>query len=163
MKIYITWPAWSWKSTLAQKLGSHYAIPVIHLDTLLYWDTWIENENYHILQEEAIRQPEWIIEGSSCSIIKKMPDIDQIIILDTPAMSNVFRILQRYYQKKRVGIHLPNRFSSLLLFKTLIWRKRQFPRIVKNIQWMDYCKKLTIFHSPYWVFESLIKSREHPH
>lgn len=147
MKIYITWPGWSGKSTLARKLSLLYNMPLVNLDNLLWKDGWIENENYWALQSEEVKKPDWIIEWPSCSIIKIMRNnVDLIILLNTPAIWNVFRILKRsikefFLWEKREWLMLnkANKIDLSFILRTLKYKKRQLPRILKNIE--DYWLK----------------------
>lgn len=151
MKIYITGPGWSWKSTIAKKLSEHFGIPVTHLDELLWNPDWTENENYGKLQKEAITGPDWIIEWPSCSIVKSMPSVDKIIILDYPPLGNVWRILLRRLKsalgKRRAGAILPDRLNSDFIHRTFIWRKRQLPRLMENIKFSGLANRVVILNS----------------
>lgn len=166
MRIYITWPAGSGKSTLAQQLWEYYSIPVTHLDTLLWNRDWTENPRYKELQEEVIQGSSWIIEWSSCSIIKSMYEVDRIIILDTGYLGNIWRILKRtiihmLWKEKRIGINIPERWNTSLLIKSITWRKKQLPRIIENIRLQNLHNKVIYIHSCTHSFEqakTIIKS-----
>lgn len=102
---------------------------------------WTENKSYRALQEKAVAGDNWIIEGSSISILKTIKDrADLVIILNYPPVGNIIRIIKRYlngifFREKRTGWKLENnnelRFGFLL--NTLKWRTRQLPRIRANI------------------------------
>lgn len=149
MRIYITWPAGSGKSTLAQQLWEYYSIPVTHLDTLLWNRDWTENPHYKELQEAVLQEPSWIIEWPSCSIIKSMYEVDRIIILDTGYLGNIWRILKRtlshaLWKEKRIGINVPERWNTSLLIKSIMWRKKQLPRVMENIWLQNLQSKIII-------------------
>ena len=164
MRIYITGPSWSGKSTLAERLGAHFRIPVIHLDELLYEEGFVENEDYWALQVEVIRKNEWIIEGASVSILKIMQHrIDRVIILNYPPIGNVIRVLFRFFEwllwKRRVGWNTEknsNRLWWRFLVKTTNWRTRQLPRIRINIMECSLQDKLIEIDSIKNAFEQSI-------
>lgn len=140
MRIYITGPGGSGKSTLALKLWEKYRIPVIHLDEFLWNADGTENKNYKKLQWEAITQKDWIIEWASCSILEKVGDkIDFIVLLNPPPLGNVWRVFWRFVKErilneKRIGFSFRNGLSIVFLIKTLFYRVRQLPRIRENIE-----------------------------
>lgn len=143
MRIYITGAGGSGKSTLANQLSQKYHISVTHLDELQWLENWIENPQYRMLQDQAIQEENWIIEGSSCSIIASMESrVDTIIILNTSPIGNVLRILKRCILSiwsKQIGrpdIRGADRLDFAFLARTLNWKQRQLPRIKKIID--DY-------------------------
>lgn len=164
MRIYIVWPGWSGKSTLAKQLWSYFNIPIIHLDELQWKPGWIENKEYRNLQNKAIAQDNWIIEGSSVSIIKTMKDrVDVVIVLNHPPIGNIFRILKRYlkwifFQEKRIGWAMENihELRTDFLFNTLRWRTRQFPRIRANIEEYSLEGKVMEIQSLENIFERIV-------
>lgn len=161
MKIYVTWPWWSWKSTISKKLGKQYDLPVIHLDKLLWIQPWFENKNYWDLQRAAINEEKWIIEWPSCSIVKNMKNnIDVIILLNPDPIINVYSVIKRYikcrfFNENRIGVNKEskNQLSLSFLYRTLIYRKRQLPRLLKNINdsWLNF--KLLEINSFYKSFD----------
>jgi adenylate kinase family enzyme len=158
MKIYITGPAWSGKSTISLQLAQYYDIPVIHLDDLLWNADWTENLDYKKLQQEALSWPDWIIEWPSCSIVRSMQGVDKIIILNYPPIGNICRIIKRYLKASilgdlRVGMRLPERFNMSLLYRTFIWRKQQLPRLLLNIEITGLYANTQILTSPQSAFE----------
>lgn len=159
MKIYITGPAGSWKSTLARKLGEHFEVPTIHLDELLWNNDWTENEDYGKLQKEAIAKPDWIIEWPSCSIVKSMSEVDRIVILDYPPLGNIWRILLRRlkstFGKERIGVVLPDKLTMDFIHRTFVWRKRQLPRLMENIRSSGLSDRVLILESPNTSFQKV--------
>lgn len=164
MRIYITGPGGSGKSTLAQKLGQHYNVPVVHLDTLQWQENWVENEDYRTLQQEAIAEPNWVIEWASCSIIPAMKDsVDFIVLLNYPSAGNILRIIKRllkelFLRQKRVGLDSvnTNRLTLDFLLRTARYKTRQLPRIRKNISDSFLDGKLIEFKSPKNAFERIL-------
>ncbi|MDD2487463.1 MAG: hypothetical protein PHS92_03770 [Candidatus Gracilibacteria bacterium] len=155
MKIYITGPGGSGKSTISIKLAKLYNLPVIHLDKLLWVQPGVENKNYGDLQRAAIKEEKWIIEGPSCSIVKEMKnDIDLIILLNPNPIINVFNVVKRYikgrfFNGERIGVNIEseNQLSLNFLYRTLIYRKRQLPRLLKNINDSGLIPKLLEINS----------------
>lgn len=160
MRIYITGPAGSGKSTIAKQLWEYYSLPVTHLDTLLWKENWIENPDYKELQGEVLKKESWIIEWPSCSIIKSMDMVDAIIILNTGYIGNMGRILKRtllhrFWKEKRIGIKITERWNMSLFLKTLTWRKRQLPRILKNIELHGLQEKTCVIHTSKNMFQEV--------
>lgn len=163
MRIYITGPAGSGKSTLAQQLWTHYDIPVVHLDELMWKPGLMESEEYRILQAQEISKDVWIIEWSSVSILRLMAHrVDRVIILNTPPIGNMLRIIMRFLKsflwEKRVGFNSTETqsFPFKLLLKTAIWRKKQLPRIRFNIQECSLWERVLEVHSIENVFEKIV-------
>ncbi len=54
------------KSTLAQKIGKAFSIPVIHLDKLYWLPGWVHrtNEDFECLLEIELKKSAWIIDGN---------------------------------------------------------------------------------------------------
>lgn len=163
MRIYITGPAWSGKSTLAQHLGTHYDIPIVHLDELMWEPGLVENEDYRALQSQEISKDSWIIEWSSVSILKLMIHrVDKIIILNTPPIGNILRIIMRFLQsfswEKRVGFNSTKTqsFPFKLLLKTTTWHKKQLPRIRANIEEYSLWEMVLEVHSIKNVFDTIV-------
>ncbi len=164
MRIYITGPAWSGKSTLAERLGKYFHIPVIHLDELQWQTWWMENENYRAEQTLIVAKDDWIIEWSSVSVLKTLQhQVDNIIILNYSPIGNIMRILKRFFLwflwKKRIGWNGGKNMSWLkwsFLIKTANWQKRQLPRIRANVMECSLESKLIEIDSIENVFEKVI-------
>jgi len=116
----------------------------------------MENKEYRNLQSQAISQDNWIIEGSSVSILKAMKDcVDVVIILNYLPLGNIFRILKRYFksiffQEKRIGWKVENtqELQFDFLFNTFRWRTRQLLRIRTNITECSLENKVIEIYSP---------------
>lgn len=164
MRIYITGPGWSGKSTLATRLGTHLNIPVVHMDELQWEKWWVKNKNYKELQAVAVANDAWIIDGCSVSILKTMKDrVDVVVLLNHPPISNVVRVIKRYLRgkflkEKRIGWSMPdvNEIHLDFLLNTLRWRKRQLPRIRENIKNCSLSSKIIEMKSPENMFEKVI-------
>lgn len=100
MKIAIIGYSGAGKSTLAQKLGQLYQIPVLHMDTLQFGPHW------QARAQEAVRadlkafmqQENWVIDGnySFAYYEERMEQADQIIFLNFPRWSSLYRAIKRY-------------------------------------------------------------------
>ncbi|MDD2917120.1 MAG: hypothetical protein PHH70_04725 [Candidatus Gracilibacteria bacterium] len=164
MRIYITGPGGAGKSTLAKQLGAHYSIPVTHLDELQWGIDMVEKEEYRALRAAIIAEENWIIEGSSPSVLKAMKDcVDVVIVLNYSPIGNIFRILKRhvksvFFGEKRIGWSLDGVHELRLgfLFKTLRWRTRQLPRIRQNIMECALEGKVIEIDSIEGVFEKVV-------
>jgi adenylate kinase family enzyme len=162
MQIYITGPAGSGKSTLAKKLWEKFSIPVTHLDELLWNPDWTENPNYQELQKQVIQQRDWIIEWPSCSIVRSIPEATSIFILDYPPISNVKRVIFRWFQsifgfRKRIGVVLPDKITFDFLKRTYVWRTRQLPRLLENCKSAGNSSKIIYLHDFQNSFEECEK------
>ncbi|VWC63919.1 hypothetical protein BLA50215_00002 [Burkholderia lata] len=107
MRVFVTGPTRSGKTTLASKLARRESLPLFHLD-----DThWVRHPAGDVrrapserlaLLEQVVQQDAWIIEG----VQFKWSDIaieraDCIVILDIPRWQNTMRILRRFSSRCR--------------------------------------------------------------
>lgn len=110
MRIAVLGYSGAGKSTLARALGERYTIPVLHLDTVQFTPGWLERD-----REEAQRMvhafmenPEWVIDGtySKFEYQRRLEEADQIIFLDFPRFTCLFRAVRRYFSFR--GKHRPD-------------------------------------------------------
>ena len=100
MKIVIIGYSGGGKSTLAQTLGSHYNIPVLHLDSVHFKPAWVErddNESNEIVRKFIKENDSWIIDGNYRKIAPERFDLaDQLIFLNYNRFFCVRSVLKRY-------------------------------------------------------------------
>jgi adenylate kinase family enzyme len=87
------------KSTLARKLGDLLDLPIVHLDALHWRPGWVEppEDEWRALQEAAVAQQRWIIDGNYGSTLDiRLAAADAIIFLDLPRTLCVWRIFLRW-------------------------------------------------------------------
>ena len=104
MKIVITGFSGSGKSTLAKRLGNHYNIPVLHMDSLHYKQNWEERDKdeFESLTQEFINgNDSWIIDGNYRNTAKNRIDMaDTLIFLDYNRFTCLKGVLSRYNRYK---------------------------------------------------------------
>ncbi len=92
-----------------------------------------------------------------------MDSVDRIVVLDYPPIGNAFRMTKRYLKAQflgegRIGMKLPEKFNPSLVLRTLVWRKRQLPRLLENIPVAKRGKSVTILRSQKFAFETIVRS-----
>ena len=102
MRIFVTGPTGSGKTTLAARLGDQIGSPVHTLDDI-HWvrhpsgDRRREPEERLQLLERLVRRNAWIIEGVQFKWADAaMSQADLIVVLDVPRWRNISRILRRF-------------------------------------------------------------------
>ncbi len=115
---------------------------------------------------------DWIIEGSSVSILKIMKErVDRVVILNFSPLGNITRILQRFikqifFGEKRIGWSAKdmNGLRLEFLVNTMRWRTRQLPRIRTNIEYLALDDRVLEFNkSPKKVFEMVCREIDNHH
>lgn len=89
------------KSTFANQLGENLHIKVHHLDKLFWKPNWVEasREEFISVQEEIVKDEEWIIEGNySNTFESRLRKADTIIYLELPLYVCLYRVLKRRIQ-----------------------------------------------------------------
>ncbi|QDE41496.1 AAA family ATPase [Luteibacter pinisoli] len=108
-RICIVGPSSSGKSTLADAIGRHAGLPVIHLDQLhhLPHTAWQPRprEAFHALHDAAIAQDRWVIDGNYSSCMpQRMARATGFILLDVPTLTSLRRYLHRtLFERRRIG------------------------------------------------------------
>ena len=103
MKIAVIGYSGSGKSTLAQRLCAHYALPVLHLDTVQFLPGWRERDReskqelvWNFLEQHV----EWVIDGTYPKLHyeQRMEAADRIVLLLFPPLSALLRVTRRYFR-----------------------------------------------------------------
>ncbi|MDO4460331.1 MAG: DNA topology modulation protein [Clostridia bacterium] len=105
MKIAILGHSGSGKSTLARKLGEHYKIEVLHLDTVQWMPNWTERpleEKKTIVENFMNTHDEWVIDGNYSNLYqeRRLEEADMIVEMLFGRFASFFRVLRRYKQYK---------------------------------------------------------------
>lgn len=110
MRIAVLGYSGAGKSTLARALGERYTIPVLHLDTVQFTPGWLERdrEEAQRMVHAFMKNPEWVIDGnySKFEYQRRLEEADQIIFLDFPRFTCLFRAVRRYFSFR--GKHRPD-------------------------------------------------------
>ena len=86
------------KTTLAQKLGTIFNLPIIHIDGINYNPNWekVEKEKRDKLILEKIKNEKWISDGNYSSTLKeRIEKSDLIIWLDYSGFDSIKGVLSR--------------------------------------------------------------------
>lgn len=155
MKIALIGYSASGKSTLAQKLGKLYSIPVLHLDTVHHLPGWQA-------KERAVEQKEvenflntntcWVIDGNytKLSYERRLEEADIIYIVALNRFACLYRAFCRYlYFKHKSRPDLADGCHEKLDFTFICWilwkgRTGQKRQNLKNAiaQYPDKCRLL---------------------
>ena len=104
MKIVIIGYSGSGKSTLAKTLGTHYNIPVLHLDSVHFEPGWVErkDEEANEIVKQFIKDNEsWIIDGNYRKLAPKRFELsDEIIFLNYNRFTCLKGVIKRYFENK---------------------------------------------------------------
>lgn len=145
MRIYITGPAGSGKTTLAKQLSEAFKITHTDLDDI-FWNN--QEDTFGIKRDDSIRfqmyenilnRQSWIIEGAYLSWPSKgFLLADKLIFLDMQKNILSYRIIKRFIKRK---LHLDDckkkeTLNSLL--KLLRWNKNQAIKMKKYLDLKNY-------------------------
>lgn len=164
-RIMILGSAGSGKSTLSQKLGPIYNLPVIHLDKYYWKADWVgtPNEEWDSIVEDLTMQDQWIIDGNySRTIDIRMKRANLIIYLDMPRWLCLYRVLKRrviYHKKTRPDMNEKCPEKIDLEFLKWVWnyRKRSRGKTLSKLEQIKNDKQVIIVKNRKQVFELLEK------
>ena len=129
-RIMILGPSNSGKSTLAVALGSRLSIAPIHLDRLqhLPHTNWQQRPeaDFVALHDEAIQQPEWIIDGGYSRVMpQRLRLATGIVVLNDTLSARYVRYFHRsLFQRKRAGGLDGDQDSVSWLMIRWLWKSR---------------------------------------
>lgn len=99
-KIAIIGSGGSGKSTLSQRLGKEFELPVYHLDTLYWKPGWCkpESEEWADIQKKLCQQASWIVDGNYVSTLDiRLDTCDTVIFLDVNRFTCIYRVIKRTF------------------------------------------------------------------
>ncbi|XQN77081.1 DNA topology modulation protein [Streptococcus oralis] len=133
MKIAIIGYSGAGKSTLAEKLSNYYSIPKLHMDTLQFQPDWQDSDRDWMKSEMKSflnNHSDWVIDGnySWCYYEERMLKADQIIFLNFPPWTCLFRAFKRYLTYRRkvresMAAGCPERFDWEFI-RWILWDGR---------------------------------------
>ena len=136
MKIYIVGTVASGKSTLANKLGQRYNLPVYHLDELVHQKNAtaklgnIQRSDAEIdrLFREILQQPDFIIEDTLRRRFQfALQEVDKVVYIDLPMRILKYRVFKRFF-KQKLGLEKANYKPSLQFLKLMLTWLKDSPR-----------------------------------
>lgn len=126
VRVFVTGPTGSGKSTFADKISGAAGLPLHSLDDL-HWekgpsgDRRREPEQRLALLLPLVRQSSWVIEGVQFKWADAALDrADKIMVLDIPRWRNIMRILKRFASRRLASEHNP-RATLAALREELRW------------------------------------------
>lgn len=141
-RIMIIGSAGAGKSTLSQKLGEYYKLPIIHLDKHYWLANWTPrtNEEWDVMVKQFADQEQWIIDGNySRTMDARLSRADQVIYLDMPTWLCLYRIFKRrimYHKKSRPDMN--ERCEEKLDYEFVKWvwnyRKRSRAQTLSKLK-----------------------------
>lgn len=129
------------KTTLAQKLGTIFNLPIIHIDGINYTPNWekVEKEKRDKLILEKIKNEKWISDGNYSSTLKeRIEKSDLIIWLDYSGFDSIKGVLSRRIKninKEKQEIPGCKERISWEFFKYVVtYRRKARNKIVEKIK-----------------------------
>jgi adenylate kinase family enzyme len=127
-RIHIIGSPGSGKTTLAQELSAHLAIPWHELDVVAYEGgvgSKIPLEARLLSLQQIMAQPRWITEGAYLWWTEQLLDHAELIVwLDLPPYLNGWRIVQRHFQASWAGTNRHPGIKKLLRFLFFTMKKQ---------------------------------------
>jgi adenylate kinase family enzyme len=97
-RIVIIGPLGAGKSTLAVELGRRLGIPVHHLDSLYWGDSWTATPaaEWQALLDRLVAGESWILDGNfTSSLSERLAAADTVIYLDVSPLTSTIRATRR--------------------------------------------------------------------
>ena len=141
-KIMIIGSGGAGKSTLARELGKILKLPIFHLDAYYWKPGWVAtpNDEWDALQEQLVKQDQWIIDGNyGRTQTIRMNEADVIILLDISKWITTFRVIKRriqYHGKTRPDLNEGCPESLDFEFIKFVWQfqKKKIPKILEVLK-----------------------------
>lgn len=139
------------KTTLANKLGEKYSIPVYHLDGIHHLENWVprdKEERDKIILEKA-SQEKWIMDGTyKTTLEERAKKSDMIIYLKYSKLARIKGIMGRYLKnrnKEKAEIPGCKEKMDMEFFKfTLNWDKTK-GNTIEDVLEKNKDKEIIIF------------------
>lgn len=126
------------KTVLANRLSRLLGLPITHLDSLRYTDTWqiVPEDEFVAAQQAVAATGRWVIDGNSlASMPVRFAAADTIVFLDLPARVCLWGVLRRRL-RYRGGQHpdgVHDRVTWSFLAYVWRYRRRTRPRVRRCI------------------------------
>ncbi|MEK3980787.1 DNA topology modulation protein [Psychrobacillus sp. FSL K6-2836] len=155
-KIALIGSGGSGKSTLARRLGEKLNIEVYHLDALFWKLNWTPTakEEQRKVQNELVKQEEWIIDGNYNGTMDiRLNAVDTIIFVDINRVICIYRVFKRMIQyrgKSRPDMAegVNERFDFDFLKWVWDYPKTKKPVVLEKLEKLPNDKKVIILKSP---------------
>lgn len=155
-KIALIGSGGSGKSTLARRLGEKLNIEVYHLDALFWKPNWTPTakEEQRKVQNELVKQEEWIIDGNYNGTMDiRLNAVDTIIFVDINRVICIYRVFKRMIQyrgKSRPDMAegVNERFDFDFLKWVWDYPKTKKPVVLEKLEQLPNDKKVIILKSP---------------
>ncbi|WCM25435.1 hypothetical protein NDN01_15365 [Sphingomonas sp. QA11] len=128
MRLFVTGPTGSGKTTFAARVAREAALPLYSLDDL-HWIRHPDGDRRRAPEERLAllrplaRQTRWVIEGVQFKWADAALDnADKIVVLDLPRWRNTLRIVRRFLSRGRFSSHDP-RATWAALGQEMRWSK----------------------------------------
>ena len=139
------------KTTLADKLGKKYNLPVYHLDGIHHLENWVprdKKERDNIILEKS-NQEKWIMDGTyKTTLEERARKSDMIIYLNYSSFARIRGIMGRYLKnrnKEKPEIPGCKEQMNMEFFKfTLKWDKTK-GNTIREVLEKNKNKKIMIF------------------
>jgi len=103
MKILVIGSPGAGKSTLSKALGRQLDIPVVHLDAHFWQPGWVMSERsvFDDFLKKTMAKDKWIMDGHySRTLPDRIKEADQVIYIDMPLHTRLYRVVKRRFQYK---------------------------------------------------------------
>lgn len=137
------------KTILSENLKNELNLPVIHIDTINYFDHWVERdieERDKIILEKS-KGEKWIIDGTYISTLKeRVAKADLVIYLDYSTFAQVRGVIKRFLKNPNKmkqdipGCEEQMTFSFLLF--VINWRRNKRKKVLSSLSTIDQSKIL---------------------
>jgi adenylate kinase family enzyme len=140
-RIVIIGPLGAGKSTLAVELGRILEIPVHHLDTLYWGDTWTAPSpaEWDGLLDRLVAGDSWIIDGNfSSSLPRRLAAADTVVYLDAPRLTSAVQATKRrLFHRWRPGPGVAGgarpMFNAQLFRWIWVYRRETRPQLFEQL------------------------------
>ncbi|NYI05546.1 topology modulation protein [Allostreptomyces psammosilenae] len=130
----------SGKSYVSRRLGQQLGVPVTHLDSVYFDDSWqpLPMPEFEAVQRRLVAEPCWVIDGNYNSTLHvRLAACDTVVMLDPSTISCLWGAVSRQLrhgpgQHKERGVY--NRVSWAVLRYIWGYRRSMRPRVLAKIR-----------------------------